>query len=103
MMHHSLEQIIFGNQSVEVWQSKEQFEKLVTGINELINTNFPALIQLLYRLDISENKLKENLTNNPGNNSAAIISTMIIERQVEKIISRENIKMNDSENDEERW
>jgi len=102
-MHHSLEQIIFGNQSVEVWQSKEQFEKLVTGINELINTNFPALIQLLYRLDISENKLKENLTNNPGNNSAAIISTMIIERQVEKIISRENIKMNDSENDEERW
>lgn len=102
-MHNSLEEIIFEKQSVEVWQSKEQFEKLVNCITVLINTNFPALIQLLYRLDISENKLKENLTNNPGNNSAAIISTIIIERQVEKIISRENIKMNDSQNDEERW
>ena len=103
LMKNQLEQIIFEKQSLEDWQSKEQYEKLVNCINELINTNFQALIQLLYRLDISEKKLKESLHQHGGINAAAIISTMIIERQAEKIISKGNNAMKDSIDDEERW
>ena len=35
--------------------------RLIILINELINKDFSSLVQLLYRIDVDENKLKENL------------------------------------------
>ena len=102
-MNNQLENIIFENNSLETWQNKDHAALLIQCINELINTDFPALIQLLYRLDIPENKLKENLAQNDEKNAGEIISTMIIKRQVEKIISREKFRRKNSENNEERW
>ncbi len=57
-------------------------------INDLITNDFPKLIHLLYRIDISEEKLKLILRNNPGNDAGNLISKLIIERQLAKIESK---------------
>lgn len=103
IMNSQLENIIFQNSGLDTWQSKEHAALLAALINELIITDFPALIQLLYRIDIPEKKLKENLALYDKEDAAEIIADMIIKRQVEKIISREKFSRKDSENNEERW
>ncbi len=102
-MNNQLEYLIFENNSLDKWQNKDHTALLTECINELINKDFPALIQLLYRLDIPEKKLKENLALQETMDAAEIISTMIIKRQIEKIVSREKFSRKNSENNEERW
>ena len=64
-------------------------ERLSTFINNLIVNNFEGLISVLYRVDINEEKLRELLSENNGTESAKIIAAIIIDRQLEKIKSRQ--------------
>ena len=57
-------------------------------INHLILHDFPKLVNLLYRIDVSEKKLKLMLEEKNGVDAAGIIAGMIIERELEKIKSR---------------
>ena len=57
---------------------------LAEKINELINNDFQKLVLILYRMDVSEIKLKQLLTENAGTNAAVIIAGLMIERQAEK-------------------
>lgn len=83
--------------------SYEAFKNiLVQKIRELINTNFADLVNILYRLDISEKKLKEQLQNdNPD--SAGLIADMIIQRQVQKIETRTLFKNHQDIPENEKW
>lgn len=73
-------------------------------MNELIKTNFSYVVQLLYRIDVSESKLKLMLKNNPTEDAGKIIAQLIIERQQQKIISRNSFTKNDAAFDEEeKW
>ena len=73
-------------------------------INELIDTNFQKLVVILYRMDISESKLKQLLTDNPGTDAGLIIADLMIERQKEKIRTRQQFsKRDDIISDEEKW
>ncbi len=72
-------------------------------INHLITNDFSRLISVLYRLDISEKKLKELLKNSINTSAGDIIAEMIIDRQTEKIKTRKSITNNDSYCDEEKW
>jgi hypothetical protein len=78
-------------------------EKLVAHIDHLINNNFEELIFILYRVDVSEAKLKILLKENTG--SASVIADLIIERQLQKIKTREQFKTADKKenSDEEKW
>jgi hypothetical protein len=79
-------------------------EQLISLINELINTDFYALVQLLYRIDVKEKKLKRVLKNNPQNDSAPVIAELIIERQLQKIESWKQFSKPDNTNsNEEKW
>lgn len=53
---------------------------LCNYVQELIDRDIPALLQLLYRLDIDEDKLKTYLANNSIWDSASIISTLIMDK-----------------------
>lgn len=76
---------------------------LTTQINHLINNNFEQLVQLLYRLDVPEKKLKEALAVQPSN-AATVIADFIIQRQLQKIQTRNQFKQDSSDiPDEERW
>ena len=61
---------------------------LALQMNELIKNNFHLLVQLLYRIDVSEIKLKQVLKENPNEDAGKMIARLIIERQQQKIISR---------------
>ena len=84
--------------------AQELHHRLSLHINHLIETDFQKLITLLYRVDVSETKLKDLLTKNTDKDAGAIIATLVIERQLQKIESREQFrKRDDSFDDEEKW
>ncbi len=55
-------------------------EKLIDYLNEFINHDFSKVVQLLYRIDVSEAKLKKVLQENPNEDAAGLIADLIIER-----------------------
>lgn len=70
-----------------------QFEMLTQFIDHLIQTDFNRLLSILYRVDISEEKLKSKLAESRDQQfSSQIISQMLIDREVEKIASRVKYK-----------
>ena len=77
---------------------------LAEKINELITNDFQKLVLILYRMDVSEIKLKQLLIENAGTNAAVIIADLMMERQAEKIRSREQFSKRDENiSDDERW
>jgi replicative superfamily II helicase len=79
-------------------------EKLSAGINQLIQNNFEKLVSLLYRIDVSEKKLKNLLQGHANENAGKIIAQLIIERQLEKMALRKKYKKeNTGASDEETW
>lgn len=70
--------------------SEEQFQLVVDFIDHLIQNDFNRLLTILYRVDISEQKLKAALAQNKDTNinSAFIIANLLLEREEEKIRSR---------------
>ena len=82
----------------------ELIEKLVDFIQHLMTNNFERLIQLLYRLDVSETQLKSLLLDAPQTDAALLISQLIVQRQLQKLASRKaNASANFSDTDEEKW
>ncbi|HVT84753.1 MAG TPA: hypothetical protein VHD35_06105 [Chitinophagaceae bacterium] len=78
--------------------------ELASFINDLIINDFAQLVQMLYRIDISEKKLKKLLTDNADKDAGKIIAEMIIERQLQKIKSRQQFSQRDNNIDEnEKW
>jgi hypothetical protein len=53
---------------------------LIAYINDCIQYDFNKLVQLLYRIDVSEEKLKYILQLNPNEDAAKLIAAVIIER-----------------------
>ena len=79
---------------------KDQLAKI---INHLINHDFSRLVGVLYRVDVSEHKLKLLLKEYPDTAAGSIIATLIMERQEQKIESKKKFRSGDVESDEERW
>ena len=77
--------------------------QLEAYINELIQVDFPKLVDLLYRIDISEKKLKELFASQQNKDSASIITDLIIERQLQKWIGRQNQSPATDISEEDRW
>jgi len=79
-------------------------ETLAASINEMITGDFTGLLNMLYRIDIDEKKLRELLRSNPGIDAGYIIADLLIEREKQKEISREENKKNPKNiDDEEKW
>lgn len=82
----------------------EAFKELLAAkISQLINNDFAALVQLLYRIDIPEKKLKEVIEAGQGDDTAKLIAAMIIERQLEKASLRKQYRGGKDISEEERW
>ena len=70
-------------------------QQLADYINQLILVNFERLVQLLYRIDVSEAKLKYLLKENPNEDAGRIIALLIIERQIQKIKFKKEMSESD--------
>lgn len=83
---------------------QELLEKLASKVQYLLNSDFNQLIHLLYRMDVSEKKLKTMLQEHPGEDAAFIIARLMIERTMQKIKIRQQYKDSDRViPDEEKW
>jgi Asp-tRNA(Asn)/Glu-tRNA(Gln) amidotransferase B subunit len=92
--------------SVPVNVSFELLEEILAKRLEImISENFQQFIFLLYRTDISENRVKQILENAAatGADPYRPIASLIIERQLQKITSRATYKQDHLPDDEERW
>lgn len=78
-------------------EGTEQRTQLVAAINNLLHNDFSKLLQILYRIDVDENKLKRALFESTLP-AAEIIADLIIERMLQKIHFR---KMYQNKNKEE--
>jgi hypothetical protein len=92
------------SRDLEKVQSPEWFVQLTESVNDLIKYDFKRLVQLLYRLDVSEKKIRDSLSANEGEDAAKLIATLFLERQIEKIKTRQSFKTFNPEEDEDlRW
>jgi hypothetical protein len=76
---------------------------LAERVNDMINKDFSALIQLLYRIDVNEAKLRGILRDNQASDAGQLIARMILERQWQKILTRREHSQRDVPNEEGRW
>ena len=81
--------------------------QLAEKINLLIQRDFEAVVQLLYRIDVSEKRLRGILNSDTGEDAGRIIARLIMERQWQKIESRRRYRQDDGGSDAdtgvERW
>jgi len=83
---------------------EELRQRLSVEINDLIVHDFQKLVGILYRIDINERKLKYLLQENVGEDAAVIIADLVIERQLQKIKSRQEYRRDNTNiNEEEKW
>jgi len=78
-------------------------ERLSSHINFLIQSDFQKLASILYRVDVSESKLKNLLKENKGFDAANIITDLIIERELQKIRSRQEYRNDENISEDEKW
>ena len=76
---------------------------LITHINQLLKNDFSALVQLLYRMDIPEEKLRYYLQQNKEEMASGIIAELMIERQLQKAESRRLFSKKENIPDDEKW
>jgi len=69
----------------------------------MIERDFSGLLNLLYRLDINENKLRKLLEDIPTEDAGRIIAALIIERQLQKKKSKEIFKQEGEIPEEDKW
>jgi hypothetical protein len=80
-------------QEISRHAEEEQFKALAAHIEDIIQKDFNRLLHILYRVDVSEEKLKKALSENKGNLPAGeIIAHLLIERQIQKINFRAKYK-----------
>ncbi len=81
-----------------------QFCQLAERINYLLVNDFDKLISILYRMDVSEAKVKEHLKNSPGEDAGIVIASLMLERQEQRIKSRNEYRREQNDiGEEDRW
>jgi hypothetical protein len=76
---------------------------LAEKLNQLIIHDFNHLVQVLYRVDVSEQSLKKTLLDHPNENAGDIIATMLIDRWEKSKKSRLELSRDENIAEEERW
>ena len=89
---------------VEKQSYNEIHTELSAYINNLIKNDFDKLVTYLYRIDVHEQKLKTLLQQNPLEDAGDLIASLIIERQQQKIKTRQQFSQRDNDvAEEEKW
>ena len=98
-----IEQLLDLNRQLTAIQKVEMKEQFILYINHLLLHDFNQLIQILYRVDVNEQKLKDLLLASPQTDAATIIAELLIQRQEEKMRTKEALKSNNYIPEEDKW
>jgi len=104
------QEVILELNRTQDWQLAEQLTLeevariLAEKLNTLIRDDFSILVQLLYRIDIEEPRLRYLLQQHKGEDAGMIIAGLIIQRMEQKIITRRQFsEKNNNIPEEDRW
>jgi hypothetical protein len=89
--------------NADLVHSPEWFARLQEAVNDLMVNDFNGLIQLLYRLDVSEYKIQSALFQNPETDSSILIARLIVDRQLQKLKDIKHFSSPKPDNEEDRW
>lgn len=78
-------------------------EELAAWVNDMILHDFTGLLNLLYRLDVSETRIRKLLDEMQQENAGKIIASVIIERQLQKIKTKQQFKQEGDIAEEDKW
>jgi hypothetical protein len=84
-------------------QKQSMKEELVLYVRQLLLNDFNQLVQLLYRVDVDETRLKDLLQKDPETDAALLIADLLIIRQEEKMKARRLFKPINNIDSEEKW
>lgn len=87
---------------IQPWE-RFSADELAAWVNDMIQRDFTGLLNLLYRLDINEAKLRKMLDEIQHEDAGKIIAALIIERQLQKIKSKQQFKQADDIPEEDKW
>ncbi len=88
--------------AIQPWEAYTP-EQLADYVNEMIVHDFTGLLNLLYRLDVSEDKIRKLLNEMQQEDAGRIIAATIIERQLQKIQSRAAYKQPGEIPEADKW
>ena len=91
------------NNQLSLLEKQKLKEQLVFFINYLLLNDFNRLVHALYRVDVNEEKLKTILRDNPQTDSAEIIADLLIQRQQQKIETKQSLKKDTDIAEEDIW
>jgi len=78
--------------------------RLIDEIRHLLEHDFHKLISILYRMDVSEQKLRGLLQAQPDTDAAELIAGLMLERVAQRQHTKESFKQPKPEDDsEEKW
>jgi hypothetical protein len=99
-----VQQELSGDFNLPVTNNKQQLvEALAEGINYLIQADFGRLLNILYRIDISEQTLRQTLEQQADKDAGLLIADLIIERQLQKQKMRAQFKPEENIPDDDKW
>jgi hypothetical protein len=83
----------------------DQVETLLAEkITAMIDGDFSALVQLLYRVDVDESRLRLLLRENEASEAGGLIARLMLERLWQKILTRRAFNSrSEASGEEERW
>ena len=81
----------------------ELLNALALRINHMINHDFSGLIQVLYRMDVPEKKLKDMLAVTAGADAPVRIAELIINRELKRIETKRMFPKNFDIPEDEKW
>ena len=71
---------------------EELFEQIEPHINQLITSNQQKFMGILYRIDLGDDQIKKAVSENSSEPFSAVVSDLIIKRELQKVVIREHYK-----------
>lgn len=71
---------------------EELFEQIEPHMNQLINSNQSKFMGILYRIDLSDVQIKKAVEENKSESFSAIVTDLIIKRELQKVVIRDHYK-----------
>lgn len=78
------------------WAYDELFHQLKIHVSRMLETNDKLLLSLLYQIDVSERLIRKKSADKPDIVLSDIITDLILERELKKVITRNYFKMQDN-------
>lgn len=82
---------------------KPDIDQLAGMLNEMIDNDFSGLVQLLYRVDVPEQEVKQLLQEQPHADAGHLLARLLVKRHAAKQMMKKSFPSNPDIPEAERW